>query len=60
MVKGFNHTDNEKKYADIFHASRPIPKNYPQVSMEERASQFGSFEALVGFDDELDEIKKFL
>ena len=55
MNKGFNHTDNEKKYADIFNMSRPVSKAYPQISIEERAAQFGSFDALVGLDDEMDE-----
>lgn len=51
----FNHTDNEKKYADIFKLTRPKSKGYPKISIEERAAQFSSFEALVGLDDELDE-----
>ena len=51
----FNHTDNEKKYADIFNLSRPKSKGYPKISMDDRAAQFSSFEALVGLDDELDE-----
>ena len=55
MNKGFNHTDNEKKYADIFNMSRPVSKAYPQISIEERAAQFGSFDALVGLDDEMDD-----
>ena len=55
MADMFNHTDNEKKYADIFNMPRHVSKSYPKMSTEERAAQFGSFDALVGFNDEIDE-----
>ena len=55
MSDSFFHTDNEKKYSDIFNLPRHVSKAYPRMSVEDRATQFGSFEALVGFDDEIDE-----
>ena len=55
MGKDFFQTDNEKKYADIFNMPRHVSRAYPKMSAEDRAMQFGSFEALVGFEDEIDE-----
>ena len=55
MGKEFFSTDNEKKYADIFNMPRHVSKAYPKMAAEDRAMQFGSFEALVGFEDEIDE-----
>lgn len=59
MSEGFNHTDNEKKYADIFNMPHHVSRVHPRMSREERAGQFSSFEALVGFEDEIDETARY-
>lgn len=55
MNENFKHEDNEKKYSDIFNMKRPTSYQYPKITDEERAAQFSSFAALVGYDDEIDE-----
>lgn len=47
---------NEKKNKDIL--KRPCPKPEDQISEDDRAVQFMSFEALKGFDEEIDETAK--
>lgn len=37
-------------YEDIIHLSRPISKNHPPMSMQDRAAQFSPFAALTGYD----------
>jgi len=43
------------KYDDIINMPHHVSKKYEHVPADMRAEQFASFEALVGFDDDLDE-----
>lgn len=45
------------KYDDIINLNRPISK-YPHLSIDSRASQFGSFSALTGYEDEVKEVER--
>ena len=40
-----------EKYKNIINNKRPISRNHPPLSIESRAAQFSSFDALVGFKD---------
>lgn len=42
---------NPHPYADILNATRPEPSSrHPRMETRERAGQFGSFAALVGYE----------
>ena len=42
---------NHHPYADILNATRPEPSSrHPRMETRERAGQFGSFAALVGYE----------
>lgn len=43
------------KYDDILFQERPISKNRKAISIEERAVQFSSYDALNGYEDVIDE-----
>jgi len=53
--KDFWDAENDKVYSDIFNMPRHVSHAYPRMAMEERAAQFGAFEALTGFDDDIEE-----
>lgn len=44
-----------EKYDDIKKCSKPIPKKHKQMSVYNRAAQFSSFAALVGYSSVIDE-----
>ena len=44
-----------RKYRRIINRTHHVSRRHPPTSREERAMQFSSFEALTGFDDDLDE-----
>lgn len=44
-----------EKYDDIKKCSKPIPKKHKQMSVYNRAAQFSSFAALVGYFSVIDE-----
>lgn len=44
-----------EKYKNIINMPHHISKNHPQMSIEARAAQFGSFDALTGYEDEVKE-----
>lgn len=44
-----------KKYEDIIGLSRPVSKNHPPMSRENRAAQFSPFAALTGFEGAIQE-----
>ncbi len=44
-----------RKYEDIIHLSRPVSKNHPPMSRENRAAQFSPFAALTGFEGAIKE-----
>ena len=46
------------KYNDIIGLERPISKNHPPMSIENRAAQFAPFAALTGLDDAMDDMAK--
>ena len=45
----------DNKYKDIINLPHHVSKRHPQMSMEDRAAQFGAFAALTGFEDEIEE-----
>ena len=46
------------KYDDIIDMPHHVSKTRPQMSMHDRAAQFSSFAALVGFDSMIEEIER--
>lgn len=42
-------------YDDIINLSRPVYQNHEQMPIKDRAAQFASFAALVGYDDAIEE-----
>lgn len=42
--------DNQGKYDDIIHLSRPVSEKRAKMSMLDRGAQFSPFAALVGYD----------
>lgn len=48
-------------YADILHAARPeLPCGHTRMSAHDRAGQFGSFAALVGYDKAVGDLSRRL
>ena len=45
----------KKSYEDILYCERPVSKNHPPMSRESRAAQFGSFAALSGYEEAVNE-----
>lgn len=43
------------KYADIINLPHHVSKTHPQMSINDRAAQFSSFQALTGFEDNIKE-----
>lgn len=53
--------DNMKKnpYEDMLDMPYPFPTNRPRMSMYDRAAQFGSFAALTGHEEAIEEKARF-
>lgn len=53
--------DNMKKnpYEDMLDMPYPFPTNRPRMSMYDRAAQFGSFAALTGHEEAIEETARF-
>ena len=47
--------ENVDKYNDIINMPHHVSKKHPQMSIKNRAAQFGAFAALNGFEDEIEE-----
>lgn len=47
--------DDFEKYADMLYLPHHRSTNHPHMSLNDRAAQFSSFDALTGFDDEVKE-----
>ena len=47
-------------YSDIINFDYKGPKNHQRMSIENRASQFASFKALSGYEDELKEARRIV
>lgn len=47
-----------EKYASILHLPHHVSKVHPQLSMEQRAAQFSPFQALTGYEDEIEETER--
>lgn len=51
--------DNKlEKYKDIINLPHHVSKKYPQMSLKDRAAQFGAFAALTGYQDEIKETER--
>ena len=48
------------KYKDIINLPHHISKKYPQMSLHDRAAQFGAFAALTGFEDDIKETERII
>lgn len=48
------------KYDDIINLPHHVSKNRPHLSMEQRAAQFASFQALTGFSDMTNEAGRYV
>ena len=46
----------DKQYEDIINLPHHVSKKHPQMSIEARAAQFGTFAALTGYEDEIKEM----
>ena len=46
------------KYADIINLPHHVSKTHPQMSINDRAAQFSSFQALTGFEDQIKETNR--
>lgn len=53
-----NRIQNEK-YDDIINMEHHISKKHPQMSLENRSTQFAPFSALTGYDDEVEEVCRY-
>lgn len=53
--------ENSKKnpYEDMLDMPYPFPTNRPRMSMYDRAAQFGSFAALTGHEEAIEETARF-
>ncbi len=49
---------NFEKYKDIINLPHYVSKKHPQMSIEDRAAQFGAFAALTGYKAEIEETAK--
>lgn len=49
---------NFEKYKDIINLPHYVSKKHPQMSIEDRAAQFGVFAALTGYEAEIEETAK--
>ena len=49
---------NFEKYKDIINLPHYVSKKHPQMSIEDRAAQFGAFAALTGYEDEIEKMAK--
>lgn len=49
-----------KEYDDIINLPHHISKKHPQMSIEARSAQFAPFAALVGYEDEIEEVVKMV
>mgnify|MGYP006976566337 FL=1 len=49
---------NFEKYKDIINLPHYVSKKHPQMSIEDRAAQFGAFAALTGYEAEIEETAK--
>lgn len=47
------------KYDDIINMEHHISEKHPQMSLENRSSQFAPFSALTGYDDEVEEVCRY-
>lgn len=46
------------KYEDIINLSRPISKNHPPMSLNNRSAQFAPFSALTGYSEKIKEVAR--
>lgn len=46
------------KYDDIINMQHHVSKKHPQMSLEQRAAQFGAFSALKGYNSQIEEASK--
>lgn len=49
---------DEHRYDDLLLMEHHTSKNHPQMSMEQRASQFSPFSALNGYEESIDEAER--
>lgn len=49
----------DHRYDEILYLPHPVSKLHPVMPRQDRAAQFGSFKALAGFEDEIDERGRF-
>ena len=49
---------NFEKYKDIINLPHYVSKKHPQMSIEDRAAQFGAFAALTGYEAEIEKTAK--
>ncbi len=49
---------NFEKYKDIINLPHYVSKKHPQMSIEDRAAQFGAFAALAGYEAKIEETAK--
>ena len=49
---------NFEKYKDIINLPHYVSKKYPQMSIEDRAAQFGAFAALTGYEAKIEKTAK--
>lgn len=50
---------NQNSYDDIIDLPYPFPTKQPRMSMYDRAAQFGSFAALTGHEEAIEETARF-
>lgn len=48
----------DNKYKDIINLPYHKSKKHPQMSIKDRAAQFGAFAALTGFEEDIEETGK--
>ena len=45
----------DERYLKIINLKRPVSKKHKAMSIKDRAAQFGAFQALAGFEDDVKE-----
>ncbi len=52
-------TESRNPYEAIINHPHHVSRNRPQMPIEKRAAQFSPFKAMVGYDEEVDEVSRY-
>ncbi|MCR4891769.1 MAG: hypothetical protein K5989_06300 [Lachnospiraceae bacterium] len=52
-------TEGRSPYEAIINHPHHVSRNHPQMPIEKRAAQFSPFKAMVGYEEEVDEVSRY-